>query len=256
MESTWIQVGNNINGKSAGDKFGHLIDVSADGSRVAVGAWGDDNDNGEDAGHVCIHDWYESTWTQVGDDIDGEAADDWSGVAVTMSADGNRVGIGAENNRGENSGHFRVYEMVDSEVTLSPSTSPSTSEPVWVSIFFYGFEDGFDEDGFGGNFISGGNKASIKSNKQFEGLNSLRIKDNQWSSRAYSNFYDVSGYSQLSLVLRFYSLGVEDDEGFKLQYDIDGEGFELAKYFVKGTDWNGNWGSWKWASISMPPMSK
>jgi len=35
------------------------------------------------------------TWTQVGADIDGEAAGDWSGYSVSMSSDGTRVAIGA-----------------------------------------------------------------------------------------------------------------------------------------------------------------
>ena len=53
-------------------------------------------------------------WVQVGNDIDGEAADDWSGWSVTMSADGSRVGIGAPGNDGNgfNSGYVRVYDYV------------------------------------------------------------------------------------------------------------------------------------------------
>ena len=46
------------------------------------------------------------TWTQVGDDIDGEAANDRSGYSVSMSSDGTRVAIGAPSN---DAGHVRVY---------------------------------------------------------------------------------------------------------------------------------------------------
>ena len=50
------------------------------------------------------------TWTQVGADIDGEAAGDQSGWSVSMSSDGTRVAIGAtDNEAGYVRGHVRVY---------------------------------------------------------------------------------------------------------------------------------------------------
>ena len=50
--------------------------------------------------------------TQLGADIDGEAATDNSGSSVSMSSDGSRVAIGAWMNdgNGTSSGHVRVYE--------------------------------------------------------------------------------------------------------------------------------------------------
>ena len=71
--------------------------MSAEGNRVAIGAWGDD-DSKDDSGHVRIYDLIESMWTRVGDDIDGEAAGNYSGVCAAMSADGNRVAIRADCN--------------------------------------------------------------------------------------------------------------------------------------------------------------
>ena len=41
-----------------------------------------------------------NAWTQVGADIDGEAADDLSGFSVSLSSDGTRVAIGAYLNDG------------------------------------------------------------------------------------------------------------------------------------------------------------
>ena len=53
--------------------------------------------------------------TQIGSDIDGEAAGDGSGISVSISADGLRVAIGADFNDGTASGagHVRVYEEVN-----------------------------------------------------------------------------------------------------------------------------------------------
>jgi len=53
-----------------------------------------------------------STWQQLGADIDGEAAGDFSGNSVSLSADGSIVAIGAYANRGNGSyaGHVRIYQ--------------------------------------------------------------------------------------------------------------------------------------------------
>lgn len=50
-------------------------------------------------------------YTQLGMDIDGEAAGDYSGRCVSISSDGNVVAIGAPGNdgNGDGSGHVRVY---------------------------------------------------------------------------------------------------------------------------------------------------
>ncbi|MFH2142336.1 MAG: hypothetical protein ABIJ97_07945 [Bacteroidota bacterium] len=51
-------------------------------------------------------------WTQLGGDIDGEAAGDCSGWSVSLSSDGSVVAIGAISNdgNGTEAGHVRVYE--------------------------------------------------------------------------------------------------------------------------------------------------
>ena len=53
--------------------------------------------NGSDSGHVRIYAWNSATsaWEQQGADIDGEAADDYSGCSVSLSSDGTTVAIGA-----------------------------------------------------------------------------------------------------------------------------------------------------------------
>ena len=50
---------------------------------------------------------------QLGSDIDGEAADDYSGYSVSLDSDGDRVAIGAYGNDGSysNAGHARIYSL-------------------------------------------------------------------------------------------------------------------------------------------------
>ena len=107
MDSAWPD----IDGEAADDQSGFSVSLSSDGTRVAIGASGNDG-NGNNSGHVRVYDWNGSAWTKLGADIDGEAAGDRSGVSVSLSSDGTRVAIGATLNasNGNNSGHVRVYD--------------------------------------------------------------------------------------------------------------------------------------------------
>ena len=106
---TWTQVGQDMDGEAAEDYSGS-VSLSADATTVAIGAFGNDA-NGSYSGHVRIYTNNEGIWTQLGQDIDGEAAFEWSGSSVSLSADGATVAIGATNNggNGEYSGHVRIY---------------------------------------------------------------------------------------------------------------------------------------------------
>jgi Flp pilus assembly pilin Flp len=109
----WTQVGSDIDGESANDNSGHSVSVSSDGSVVAIGAPGNDG-NGDSSGHVRVFQNNSGVWTQIGSDINGEAEEDESGYSVSLSADGNTLAIGAEENdgNGTESGHVRIYQNV------------------------------------------------------------------------------------------------------------------------------------------------
>jgi hypothetical protein len=108
--TTIVQLGADIDGEAILDYSGRSVAMSADGTRIAIGA-PLNRDGGNTAGHVRVYSWNGSAWTQTGADIDGEAADDNSGYAVAMSANGTRIAIGAQYNdgNGSNSGHVRIY---------------------------------------------------------------------------------------------------------------------------------------------------
>ena len=67
-----------------------------------------------------------AAWTQLGSDIDGEAAGDESGFSVALSANGARLAVGAPFNdgTGAESGHARVYDV------CSTTTSRRLTEKV------------------------------------------------------------------------------------------------------------------------------
>jgi LPXTG-motif cell wall-anchored protein len=114
INGTWAQTGADINGEAADDNSGWSVAMSGDGSRIVIGAQGNDG-TGSDAGHVRVYTLINGTWTQTGVDIDGEAAGDLSGWSVAMSGDGSRIAIGAPYNDGfgSNAGHVRVYTLIN-----------------------------------------------------------------------------------------------------------------------------------------------
>ncbi|WP_115015613.1 Ig-like domain-containing protein [Synechococcus sp. UW140] len=120
--SAWEQLGSDIEGEGLGDMNGgdgasgepnDSVAISGDGTTVAIGApWNDGSGSGSDYGHTRIYQWDGNEWVQHGSDIDGEAAGDRSGFAVSLSDDGSIVAIGAMNNddNGAYSGHTRIYQ--------------------------------------------------------------------------------------------------------------------------------------------------
>jgi uncharacterized protein YjbI with pentapeptide repeats len=111
---SWNKMGDDIDGEVANDQSGNPVSISGDGTRVAIGASFNDG-TASDAGHTRVFEWDGISWNKMGDDIDGEAANDRSGNSVSISGDGTRVAIGAYLNDASdgtvtNAGHTRVFE--------------------------------------------------------------------------------------------------------------------------------------------------
>lgn len=108
------QIGSDINGENAVDESGYSVSISSDGTIVAIGAINND-ENGQNSGHVRVYQESGGVWTQIGQDIDGEVQCDQSGFCVSLSNLGHRVAISSVNNdeNGINAGHVRVYENIN-----------------------------------------------------------------------------------------------------------------------------------------------
>ena len=105
-----VQIGNDIDGENPGDLSGHSVAISANGNIVAIGAI-ENSDGGSRSGHVRVYENVNGTWTQIGEDIAGEAADDRSGWSLALSADGGIVAIGSDLNNSWR-GQVEVYENI------------------------------------------------------------------------------------------------------------------------------------------------
>ena len=196
----WTQVGADIDGEASPDNSGWSVSLSSDGSVVAIGAIYNDG-NGSNSGHVRVYQNLSGVWTQIGDDIDGEAAEDRSGFSVSLSSDGSVVAIGAPYNSGNGtlSGHVRVYQNLSG---------------VWTQIGEdIDGETAFDESGSSVSLSSDGSTVAIGAPYNYEngtGPNSghvrvydlsalLSLADNQISKNFAIYPNPVNNYLQLQL---------------------------------------------------------
>lgn len=104
------QLGTKIIGDANYDQAGRSIALSANGLRMAVGS-PFNSGGGSLRGQVKVYDWTGTAWVQMGLALKGEANDDESGLALSLSSDGNILAIGAPENAGGGSarGQVRVY---------------------------------------------------------------------------------------------------------------------------------------------------
>ena len=107
----WEQRGGDIDGATAGDESGYSVALSADGLIVAVGEWKNTGPAGAFQGQVRVYQYSAGSWSQLGSDLNGEAAGDYFGTAVALSEDGLTLAVGAPFNDGtaSNAGHVRVF---------------------------------------------------------------------------------------------------------------------------------------------------
>jgi len=125
---SWGMLGADIDGEAAGDQSGWSVSLNSAGNIVAIGARYNSN-SGTASGHVRLYEYSDNSWSKLGDDIDGEAAGDHSGVSVSINSIGNRVVIGANysDGAGNNAGHVRVYGVDFPFVSYVTSTTANGS---------------------------------------------------------------------------------------------------------------------------------
>jgi hypothetical protein len=110
--ANYIQKGTDIIGEANGNSSGTAVSLSSDGNIIAIGAGSNSGANGSFSGHCRVFEWSGTSWVQKGADIDGEAAQDFFGNAVSINASGNIVAVGAAGNDGAGTafGHVRVLQ--------------------------------------------------------------------------------------------------------------------------------------------------
>ncbi len=113
ISGSWVQQGEDLDGQAIDEGFGQSVSLSSDGTTLAAGAINGAG-NGPASGLVRVYKFTSGSWEQIGQDINGEAEYDRSGYAISLSADGSVLAIGAINNDGSASsaGHVRIYKYI------------------------------------------------------------------------------------------------------------------------------------------------
>jgi len=122
-EGQWQKRGSRIEGEADGDISGSTVEISNPGNTIAIGAYLNDGSS-ELEGHVRVYDWNGNSWSQRGDDIDGENAFDYSGYSIGMSADGNKLASGArftDDGAGYFAGNVRVFDWKEDDGDDGPT---------------------------------------------------------------------------------------------------------------------------------------
>ena len=230
--SAWNQQGSDIDGEAASDYSGISVSIDSDGSHVAIGAYLNDG-NGSNAGHVRIYSWDGSAWNQVGNDIDGEAASDLSGISVSMDSDGSHVAIGAHLNDGggSNAGHVRIYSWDSTNWTQVGNDIDG--------------EAAYDNSGRSVSIDSDGSHVAIGAhNNDGGGSNAGHVRIYSWDGSAWTQLgNDIDGEA------------ANDNSGFSVSIDSDGSHVAIGASSNDGNGTNSghvrfySWNGSAWAQV-------
>ncbi len=112
ISGNWIQIGDNILGESPGDESGFRVSLSSDGQIVAITAIRNDA-NGESSGHVRVFQNNSGIWEQKGEEIKGESQYSLFGWSISLSSNGEKIAISAEDGTGvgDNTGNVKIYNF-------------------------------------------------------------------------------------------------------------------------------------------------
>ena len=195
----WTQVGSDIDGEAIADYSGWSVSLSSDGSRVAIGAV-NNSGSGFSAGHVRVYELTGGAWTQVGSDINGEAANDDSGYSVSLSSDGSRVAIGAAQNDGGgiDAGHVRVYDLTGG---------------AWVQV-------GSDIDGEAAGDLSG-ESVSLSSDGSTVAIGAVN-NDGSGANAGHVRVYELTGGAWVQVGSDVDGEAAGDSSGYSVSLTSDG----------------------------------
>ncbi|MGC6421181.1 MAG: Ig-like domain-containing protein, partial [Flavobacteriaceae bacterium] len=138
--TSWVQVGNTLEGAAVQDQFGHSIAFNEDGSKIYIGSPFND-DGASDAGKVQSYQ-YSSTisdWVAEGTAIDGTGTSGLLGLSLDVDKDGSTLAVGAP--KYNNEGRVSIYNWNGSNWSASRTWDGDTAGDE------FGHKVVLDEDG-------------------------------------------------------------------------------------------------------------
>lgn len=227
QSGNWTQIGNDIYGTSSSGILGYSVSLNDEGNIVVIGAPDHTEPSMFEVGQVKVFENQSGIWTQIGEDITGEAFSDHSGYSVSINGEGNIVAIGAPDNEGLNGGnygHVRVYQYQnDSWVQLGNDIDGEEQE---------------DNSGFAISLNTEGDIVAIgaqNSNDSFMGAGHVRIyqfQDDNWVQIG----NDIDGDAPNDKLGSSVSLSNDGNRIVIGAIDHNGKG-QVKAFEFQGTDW-------------------
>ena len=84
--TSWVKLGEDIDGEAGDDRSDHSVSLSGNGTTMVANGAIYSDDNGSNSGHVKLYAYRNTSWVQLGQDIDGEAAGDNFGLSAQQPA--------------------------------------------------------------------------------------------------------------------------------------------------------------------------
>gem|GEM_PF-6350790 len=140
---TWEPMGQVLEGEQVWDKFGHSVNLNADGSRILISAPSSNNWMGK----VKAYDYDATTgsWLQIGEDI--EVIDSpyyYFGTSLCLSEDGKHIAVGATTEQTPYTGRVYTFKLED-EMNVAEILPKATivlyPNPVKEVLYFTGKEN-------------------------------------------------------------------------------------------------------------------
>ena len=128
---SWTQLGSSIIGQTTGDNLGFSVSLRSDGSILGIGS------TGSLSGYTSVYNWDGSTWTQLGEDIDGINSDEESGYSISLINDGSVIAIGTNSNN-ISMYSYKVpnsYDINYRTIIQGNDSSLIDNKYYWVNIF-------------------------------------------------------------------------------------------------------------------------
>jgi ELWxxDGT repeat protein len=215
-DTAWEQLGIDIDGESDFDQSGRSVALSDDGRTLAIGAPENKGNESSGRGHVRVFQFTNSTWQQIGQDIDGEETADLAS-SVSLSGDGKTVAIGApyaDSGDKANSGHVRIYHLLNN---------------TWRQV-------GQDIDGEGGSNLSGGSVSLSNDGKVVAIGASFANLDGQTSTnRGHARIYQLLNQNWVQVGQDIDGENVEDQSGRSVALADDGKTVAIGAFKNDGT---------------------
>ena len=95
--STWNQLGSDFTGDNGSlSKLGRSVDINAVGDIIVIGASSYADTVASDAGSVVAYKWTGTSWSQLGERMEGAGANDYWGEGLAINAAGTQIVIGTQ----------------------------------------------------------------------------------------------------------------------------------------------------------------